>query len=158
MIFDFVDDLDASDDYPYIAAARSLLTVPGDKVGKLWSGSDVITFYGGGNAASGFGSSRAVFVQSLGYNFSEGDNFARTLNLNVDINSMTANEDTTRYMWCRTNRNATPMGRKGKSKFVRWAGKARTKADHLDDPGSRNFVYVDGVWLPWGLSGTDCLL
>lgn len=158
MIFDFVDDLDASDDYPYIAAARDLLTPSGGRVGQFWPTQDNIVHYSGGNAASGFGASRAVYVESLGYNFSEGTVLDRTLNLNCDINSMTGNEDTTRFMWCRTNRNAIPIGRKGKSKFVRWAGKERVKTDHLNDPGSRNFVYVNGVWLPWGLSGTDCIL
>lgn len=160
MFFDFCEDLDTADDYPYIAAARSLLSNPGtgDKVGKLWPSADFITPFAGGFAASGFATSKAVGVEAMGYNFAEGDSFARSVNLNTDQNTITSKEDTTRLMWCRSNRNATPIGRKGKSIHIRWAGKLRTKADHLNDPTTRNFVFIDGVWVPWTLSGTDCIL
>lgn len=162
LLHDYVQNRDTADTYPYVAGGLQAIQAS-SYVGSQWpaSGGDFIPQNVSGMLASRFGDAPAHLttpMHEITYNFSTGTGAEATFIHNMDQNTLTSKEETMNVMWGRSPRNPVATGYKGDSKYCRIPGKARVVADHLNDPTTRNFVYIHGLWLPWGLSGTDCVL
>lgn len=146
-LWDLVDQLlPTSDTYPYVVGA-----VPDDWRNRFSTISTLGT--AGYGAATRFGGSGTTKVGLLTRHFP----FESVAYNALGVNSLNSREDPLLVEWARPSSAGGARGFKGASTMVRDAATARSNGDNLTATATREFVFANGLWVPWSIPGTACV-